>query len=66
MPVVAQLALDVGEPDVREVVGLDGALEVVVDAVDLPEDALRLGLLRRYRGRLGGGGADGQEGRSEG
>jgi hypothetical protein len=43
----AQVVLDPVEPDVREVVGLDGSLEARVELADLAEHALGLGLLRR-------------------
>jgi hypothetical protein len=48
--VALQVALDLLQVDGRRVVGLDGALEARVDPLDLRQDALRLGLLRRDSG----------------
>ena len=53
-----QLTLDPVELDVREVVRLDRKRQLPVDLLDLGEDALRLGLLRRD-GRIGGRGSHG-------
>src|SRR5581483_1679293 len=46
--------LDPGEVVSRAVVGLDRALELGVEGLDLAEDPLSLGALRRDRGRLAG------------
>jgi hypothetical protein len=54
VPVLALVLADQPEAPVRAVVGLDGALEVVVDRVDLRQNLLRLGLLRGDRAGIGG------------
>jgi len=48
--VVPQVALDLLQPDVREVVRLDRFLDARVELVVLTEHVLRLGLLRADRG----------------
>jgi len=60
--VLALVALDAGELDVREVVRLDRPLEARVDLLDLGEDARRLRLFRidaRGVGRCRPGGESG-------
>jgi hypothetical protein len=56
-----QVGVDPAELDVREVVALDGLLELTVDQLDLVEDVLGLGLLRLDLRRVGRGASDCEE-----
>jgi hypothetical protein len=66
VPVLALVVLDLREPDVREVVRLDGRAELCVDLLDLPQNLPRLRLLRRDRAGIGGRARGTQEGNGDG